>query len=164
MRDNYFHDDYLDKNTFSDELIAFLFSCHSNSIRKKILWERLKKRQNLSRSIYTQNIYRLKKRGIIDSGKDRYKLSQKGLAYYNNPYKIIKGKLNKKQKIILIFDIPEIQKRSREWIRRQIKSWDFKMIQKSVWIGYGPLPKEFKDRLKDLKIKECIKTYKVQLK
>ncbi len=164
MKDNYFHDDYLDKNTFSDELIAFLFSCHSNSIRKKILWERLRNRQNLSRSIYTQNIYRLKKRGIIKNEKDSYILSKKGIIYHSNPYKIIKNKPTKKQKILLIFDIPEVQKKSREWVRRQIKLWDFKMIQKSVWAGNGPLPKEFFDRLKILKIEKCVKTFKVQSK
>ena len=154
----------LEQNTFSDELIAFLFSCRSNSIRKKILWERLKDRRDISRSIYDQSIYRLKNKGLISVEKDLYKLSKKGLGHHQNPYKIIKEKPQKKHKIIIIFDIPESKRKTRDWLRRQIRDWDFKMIQKSVWVGYGSLPKEFNDRLKILKIKECIKIFNVQSK
>ncbi len=155
---------YLNETTFADELIAFLFSARSNSIRKSILWERVKKRQNLSRSTYYQNLYRLKKRGLIENKNDSFKLSEKGLSYYKNSHKLIRIKLNKKNRIILIFDIPENQKKTREWLRRQIKSWDFTMIQKSVWSGFGPLPKEFDKRLKFLKIDKCVKIFKVQIK
>jgi DNA-binding transcriptional regulator PaaX len=92
---------------------------------------------------------------------DTYKLSKKGLIYYQNPYKSIREKLEKKNKIIIIFDIPENKKRVRDWIRRQIKFWDFEMIQKSVWMGYGPLPKEFSRRLKILKCENGVKIFNV---
>ena len=155
---------YLNETTFTDELIAFLLSCRSNSIRKSILWERVSKRRNISKSVYNQNLYRLKERGLIVADEDLYKLSKKGVTYYRNPYKLIKEKLVKKNKIIIIFDIPENKKRVREWIRKQIKFWDFKMIQKSVWIGYGPLPKEFSRTLKVLKCEDGVKIFNVQSK
>ena len=63
---------------------------------------------------------------------------------------------------MIIFDIPENQRKVRTWIRNQIKDWDFEMIQKSVWIGYGPLPKEFTERLKNLGVNDGVKIFNLQ--
>lgn len=152
MIDNY-------KNTISEELIAIIFSSRSTSIRKKILWEFIQKRKGISKQVYNQNIYRLNKKGFIYSKGEDYILSEKGVFYYKNPYKYIREKINKKNKIILIFDIPENKRKVRWWIRNQIKFWDFKMIQKSVWVGYGPLPSEFMNRLKLLEVDKCVKIF-----
>lgn len=155
---------YGQKNTFSDELIAFIFSCRSTSIRRSILWERYKKRRDISYSVYTQNIYRLRKRGLITERNGLYKLSDKGISYRKNPYSLINEKFKSENKILMIFDIPENKKRTREWVRRQIKNWNFKMIQKSVWVGKGPLPEEFKKRLKILGVEEGVKIFKIKSK
>jgi len=155
---------YLDETTFTDELVAFLFSCRSNSIRKRILWERVKRRNKISNKTYHQNIYRLKKRGILEDKNDIFLLSKKGIALYNNPYRKIKTKPLKTQKIFIIFDIPEKKKKVREWIRAQIKNWGFEMIQKSVWISFGPLPKEFEEKLKILGVNDGVKIYNLQKK
>lgn len=155
---------YLDETTFTNKLVAFLFSCRSNSIRKRILWERVKRRSKISNKTYHQNIYRLKKRGILEDKNDIFLLSKKGIALYNNPYRKIKTKPLKTRKIFIIFDIPEKKKKVREWIRTQIKNWDFGMIQKSVWIGFGPLPKEFEERLKILGVNDGVKIYNLQKK
>lgn len=155
---------YLDETTFTDQLIAFLLSCKSNSIRKSILWERVKKRRNISNNIFYQNMYRLRKKGYILSKDEKYQLSNKGKSFYMNTCRKIYIKNKKYKKIIIIFDIPERNKKVREWIRRQIKFWDFKMIQKSVWIGYGPLPDEFKNRLKILKVDGGVKILDVEKK
>lgn len=155
---------YLNETTFTDELIAFLLSCRSNTIRKSILWERVSKRRKVSRLVYNQNLYRLRERGFLEQEGEIYRLSDKGRNYYINPYKKIREKPSKNKKIIIIFDIPEKNKRAREWIRGQIKLWDFEMIQKSVWVGYGPFPEEFKKRLKFLKIDDGVKVFNVQSK
>lgn len=156
--------DYLEETTFSDQLIAFLFSCRSTSIRREILWNRVKKRRRISKAVFYQSIYRLKKRGFIEGVDECYKLSNKGKIYYSNPYNKIKEKIKKDRKIILMFDIPDKNKRAREWIRRQLKFWNFKMEQESVWIGYGPLPEEFKKRLIELKVDNGVKIFNVQNK
>ena len=153
-----------DETTFSDELIAFLFSCRSNSIRKKILWELVQKRRKISNNVYNQNMYRLKKRGIIQDKNNMFCLSDKGKTLYNNPYIKMRKKPTKTNKIFIIFDIPEKKKKVREWLRNQIKDWDFEMVQKSVWLGYGPLPEEFLERLKILKVNDGVKIYNLQKK
>lgn len=152
------------KTTFTDELIAFLLSCNSNSIRKKILWERIQKKRKSSQNVYYQNINRLKKRGILEDDNKTIYLSQKGKTFFQNSCKMIKNKPLKNNKVLIIFDIPETKRKVRTWIRNQIKEWDFKMIQKSVWIGYGPLPKEFTERLKYLKVSDGVKVYNLRKK
>ena len=133
-------------------------------MRKQILYELVQKRIKREKSVYNQNIYRLKKKGfIIQNGMD-LSLSPKGIFYYKNPYKHIKEKFEKKNKIIFIFDIPENKRKVREWVRNQIKFWDFEMIQKSVWVGYGPLPLDFINRLKLLEVDKCVKVFNVQSK
>lgn len=152
------------ETTFADELIAFLLSCRSNSIRKKILWERVQKRRKISQSVYYQSIYRLKRRGILEDKNNIFSLSQKGKISFQDPYRKVKDEPSKSNKILIIFDIPETKRKVRTWIRNQIKEWDFEMVQKSVWIGYGPLPKEFTERLKFLKVNEGVKVYNLRKK
>lgn len=152
------------KSTFSEELIAYLFSCRSHRMRKQILYELMQKRFKKERSIYRQNIYRLKKNGFLIQKEDTLSLSQKGIKHFTNKYRHIKEKIEKKNKIIFIFDIPENKRKVREWIRNQIKFWDFEMIQKSVWVGYGPFPADFMNRLKLLEVDKCVKTFNVQSK
>ena len=151
-------------NTISDEIIAFLFSYRSTSIRRKILWEHVKERNNISRRVYNQNIYRLKKKRFIHSNNDDFIISDKGVAYYKNPYRQIKRSFDKKTRVILIFDIPESKRNVRNWIRNQIKFWDFEMIQKSVWVGHGPLPPEFSNRLKLLEVEKCVRVFNIKSK
>lgn len=68
----------------------------------------------------------------------------------------------KTEKVLISFDVPEKKKKTRDWLRNQIKYWDFKMIQKSLWLGYGPLPKEFTDRLRQLGIYENVQIFRIK--
>ncbi len=43
-----------------------------------------------------------------------------------------------------------------------LKKFGYIMIQKSVWVGPSPLPKEFKDYMKEIKLDKCIKTFKLE--
>jgi CRISPR/Cas system-associated endoribonuclease Cas2 len=64
----------------------------------------------------------------------------------------------------VLFDIPEKRRKIRNWLRDQLKEWDFELVQKSVWIGKGPLPKEFNERLGFFGVKEGIKVYPIHKK
>ena len=63
--------------------------------------------------------------------------------------------------LLLIYDIPEGRKKERDWFRRQLKNFDFIMIQKSVWVGPSPLPKDFLDYLKRIGLQKEFKTFKL---
>lgn len=49
---------------------------------------------------------------------------------------------------IIIFDIPEDERRKRDWLRSALKNLKFSMLQKSVWAGKRKLPPRFLDDLK----------------
>lgn len=63
--------------------------------------------------------------------------------------------------IIITFDIPEEQKRKREWLREVLKRLGLKMVQKSVWIGTGRVPKQFLGDLEELNLLECVEIFEV---
>lgn len=43
---------------------------------------------------------------------------------------------------IVIFDIPERERDKRALVRVELRALEFKLLQKSVWVGTGPLPKK----------------------
>lgn len=63
--------------------------------------------------------------------------------------------------LIVMYDIPEGRKKERDWFRRQLRNFDFVMIQRSVWVGPSPLPKEFLAYLKEINIGDNFKTFKL---
>lgn len=63
--------------------------------------------------------------------------------------------------LLVMYDIPESKKAEREWFRWHLKKFSYVMIQKSVWVGPFPLPKEFLDYVDKIKLKNTIKTFKL---
>ena len=148
--------------TIADEIISHLLCGKSMYRQKKILWERVRNRKKLSKQSFNQNIYRLSKRGYIESKNDGYVLSALGKRIYKNPHSFIYVKPKKDKKVLVIFDVPENKRKTRRWLRDQLKWWNFKMVQKSVWLGDGPLPVDFKKRLKDLGIDKSVLIFAIK--
>jgi CRISPR-associated endonuclease Cas2 len=63
--------------------------------------------------------------------------------------------------LIVMYDIPEAKKKERDWFRRHLKKFGYIMIQRSVWVGPSPLPKEFLEYLKEIKIGNNFKSFKL---
>ncbi|OGI57438.1 CRISPR-associated endonuclease Cas2 [Candidatus Nomurabacteria bacterium RIFCSPHIGHO2_02_FULL_37_13] len=63
--------------------------------------------------------------------------------------------------LILMYDVTEEKKKERDWFRRQLKNFDYIMIQRSIWVGPSPLPKEFLDYVKAIGLSEHLKTFKL---
>jgi CRISPR-associated endonuclease Cas2 len=111
-------------------------------------------------------LYQLNKNGYILKENSCIFLLPKGRKYVENkkvrfltfvsPYKKESPK-----NLLVMFDIPEVKKAEREWFRFHLRQFNYEMIQKSVWVGPAPLPKDFLDYLKDIKLRECIKIFKL---
>lgn len=151
-----------DEASFADFIISYLLSCRSSKIQKKILYELVQKRRILSKQIFNNNLYRLKKKGVLDFD------SEKNIVFNINNLKQhilftkIKARPTRETRVMVLFDIPEKKRKIRNWLRVQLKMWDFEMIQQSVWLGSGPLPKEFSTRLYDLGVGECVKVFPIR--
>lgn len=123
---------------------------------------------NVSRNAFDVTFSRMRKDGLVDVDMEKgWYLTPAGRVYakkkfdslqqFNNPFK------NKTvdRNLLVMFDIPENKKGEREWFRWHLKKFKYIMIQKSAWVGPGPLPKEFLDYLKKIGLKDSIKTFKL---
>jgi len=63
--------------------------------------------------------------------------------------------------LIVMYDIPSNQKKERDWFRRHLKKFNYIMIQKSVWVGPSPLPKDFLEYVKSIGLERRLKTFKL---
>jgi DNA-binding transcriptional regulator PaaX len=62
----------------------------------------------------------------------------------------------------MIFDIPERERKKRDWIRSQLVSFGFEPLQKSVWSGGSPLPKNFIEDIEIMNLDHCIHIFSVR--
>ena len=97
---------------------------------------------------------------VGDKNKTRIRIQNRKRRSY---YLTFDSPFSKKdpKNLIVIYDIPESMKKERNWFRRQLKSFGYEMIQRSVWVGPSPLPKEFKIYVKMIGLKNKLKTFKL---
>ena len=99
----------------------------------------------------------LKKDGVIEkeASSHIWSITQKGKTMLNRLKKEHKNIFpptsyvpeNSSEMKIIIFDIPETERKKRDWLRRQFYRLGFTLLQKSVWIGKKKIPEQF---VKDL--------------
>lgn len=110
---------------------------------------------------------RLSKKGFVkNNGYGKWVLTPDGRKYFERENKILKQFISPFKKgdarnLLIMFDIPESRSKERYWLRTQLRKFNYKMIQKSAWVGPGPLPKEFILYLKELGLTQCIKQFKL---
>lgn len=109
---------------------------------------------------------RLYKNGYISKKDGNYFINKNGKKFLENKKQILKNfepiKNNNSKNLLLLYDIPENKKCERDWFRRTLIKFGFIMIQRSVWVGPSPLPKEFLDYVKSIGLKGSIKTFKLE--
>lgn len=65
---------------------------------------------------------------------------------------------------IVIFDVPERDRRKRDVLRLELVSSGFKQLQKSVWTGDRPVTKDFITLLDDLRLHDNVHIFTIQRK
>lgn len=110
--------------------------------------------------------YSLVKEGFISTEDKNLILTSKGKNYLKN--KVLYENLftssykeNSPKDLLVMYDIPEDKKPEREWFRRHLIKFGYIMIQRSVWVGPSPLPKDFMDYVKKIGLKDNLKTFKL---
>ncbi len=96
---------------------------------------------------------------LTKKGKDKLMLLKRQKREKPPNYSYIKEKGDKF--IIVMFDIPEKERRKRAWLRSALNNLDFKMIQKSVWMGKTKIPKIFLEDLFELKLVDFIEIFEI---
>lgn len=110
----------------------------------------------------------LKNKGFIKEINGEYFITFKGECFLKKKERVVLKNFepistNKDPKDLLLFyDIPEDKKSERDWFRRELVKFHFVMIQRSVWVGPSPLPKDFLNYLKEIELTNSIKTFKLE--
>ena len=106
-----------------------------------------------SKPTFSSLLHRLKKEGLVNkTGKgvnSKWSLTQIGenkLKYYENLIAPLKPDGVPR---LVMYDIPESDRRKRDWIRSELVASGYNQLQKSVWLGYSPLPENFVRSVKD---------------
>ncbi len=63
--------------------------------------------------------------------------------------------------VIVTFDVPEKERRKRDWLRNSLAHLGLQMIQKSVWVGKIKLPRQFLDDIQALHLVQCVEIFEV---
>ena len=149
-----------------DLLIATLLSNRNIKTFRSILKKR--EFERFGKESVAVSLSRLHKKGYLKRTEDGWSLTQKGILRNKKTYLISyissHFKENSPVNTIISFDIPGPYRSTRDWLRNQIKIFNYKMLQQSLWIGPGPLPSIFLKRLEELKIRKNIKIFSIKKK
>lgn len=163
-------------NETIDAAAAFLAAGYGASA-KKLDYELSKRREARSEREECQKfyklLYKLEKDGLIKKTKRKkpiiLRLTLKGEKILQLLSKKKSATLpdisyeisNADKLIIVVFDIPESEKRKREWLRSALKNMKFRFIQKSVWIGKVKIPEAFLFDLGKLNLIDFVEIFEI---
>lgn len=118
-------------------------------------------------------IYYLKSDGIISEtitdDKKWYRMAEKGkrklaalLTSRDTSIPLsLYPKINNSTFTIITFDIPEKEKKKREWFRTVLLRLGYKTIQRSVLLGKTKIPQSLLDDLRELKMIEYVEIFEI---
>ena len=165
------------------EIICTTYPVTIPRVQKKML-ERSGKRKIYFENLYWESkekekfrklLYKLKQQGLIYEKKDkRLSLTEKG----KNKLKLLKikfglTKTNNQLKnqnepnnsdedlLIIIYDIPEYERKKRNFLRNILTLNKFQFLQKSVWVKKGKVSDEFINFLKEIGVLDYSHLFKI---
>lgn len=100
---------------------------------------------------------------VISSIGKQYLEERSPIPYWFKIYRVVVNP-DKNALILIVFDVPEIERIKRDWLRYQLDILGFRMLQQSVWWGNNLLPKNFIQDLEKYKILPYIHIFKVDKK
>ncbi len=101
-----------------------------------------------------QSLWRLRKAGFVEKKGNNFLFTKKGKViadYILKRKEIVDKKWDGKYRLV-IFDIPEKNKKIRDWLRQELYFIGYKKLQESVLAGKHPLPADLIDDIKKNKI------------
>lgn len=114
-----------------------------------------------------KSLNRLRVKGFIKNDYGKYSITKKGREYFKNMRgKVLRNfksdlKKSDPKNLLIMFDVPESKKAERNWFRKHLIKFNYFMVQKSVWVGPSPLPKEFVAYVKEIGLQSSVKSFKM---
>ena len=133
--------------------------------------EKESKKKFISEQAFRSALSRLKKQGIVESaGWGLWRMTAKGKTLVKNnaekrkAYERTRMASQEKKDTIVIFDVPELRRTLRDYLRSELVALGYEQLQKSVWIGGGPLPEAFMGFVKEKKLTETMHIFTIAKK
>lgn len=123
-------------------------------------------RAKYPKSTFSNEVSRLKRENFIKKDGEYLRITKKGQEYIKRRQSSFSTfdfsfPKDSPKNLLVMYDIPEGKKAEREWFRFHLKKFGYEMIQRSVWVGPSPLPEDFLNYLKEIKLKNYVKTFKL---
>ncbi|OGF64346.1 hypothetical protein A2661_02435 [Candidatus Giovannonibacteria bacterium RIFCSPHIGHO2_01_FULL_45_24] len=137
--------------------IATLDSFFPKKYPQARLWRQLLSLDSdyqFKRQTFSVILTRLQKQGLVERKNNKWGITNFGKKFIKNMKTADVFDLPQKDGILrlVIFDVPERERRRRDWLRLELIACDFKLLQKSVWMGERPLPQEFLENLEEMNL------------
>lgn len=125
--------------------------------------------ENKERQLFYNLLWKLQKQGLVEKRKRSWFITKKGeerealilgrwkIELPSRKYESEKSNALK----LVIFDVPERERRKRFWLRSALLRMDFERLQKSVWIGKVKIPEEFLEDLRRLNLLPYIEIFAI---
>ena len=98
---------------------------------------------------------------FFDEKKDLSRRGKKQIKGFHHYSFVSELEKTAPKNLVVMYDIPSDKKKEREWFRRHLRKFNFEMIQKSVWVGPSPLPRDFLDYVKSIGLGNKLKAFKL---
>ena len=153
--------------SLAGDILTALDEGHANFVHLRGEIRRLNKASGfgaeISNNSLSVTLSRLKKRGLVKNENGIWNITARGLNRLRiKPPHSLKLANSRPKNMIVVFDIPEVKKAARVWLRTELAALGFTMLQKSVWFGPAPLPPKLIKTLQDLGILNCLKFFKAE--
>ncbi len=135
-------------------------------IRKR---EKSAARNELQETAFRTVLSRLKKQGLVENpSRGIWRATKQAIGLHNTAetkkaaYARFVAENGKKRNTIVIFDVPEKKYWIRSLLRTELIMLEYELLQKSVWIGGGPLPEEFIAYLKEKELLSAVHIFTIE--
>ncbi len=136
-----------------------------------LLVKRLKNREKrvMNERSFRVMLSRLKKDGLVESGGwGLWRLTKKGRDLARgaedraDSYFRARTLSQERKNTIVIFDVPESRRKLRDYLRAELMMLGYEQLQKSVWIGGGPLPGAFMDFVREKNLMNTMHIFTIE--
>ena len=130
------------------------------SFKPNQFFNELEKISGYKRKTLEESFRRARKQGLVEMEARTARLTvlgQKTVAPY------VAKKFKDDGKMMIVFDVPETKASERAQLRWLLHKWQFKQVQKSVWITNYDHTKTVKEAVKELGLGGCVRLYECSL-
>lgn len=126
------------------------------SYKPSLFFQELEKVSNYKQATLRAAYARAEQQGLIKQHENVIKITQKG---HRKITPFVATELDGRAYLMVIFDIPEDEVDTRRNFRRVLKEWQFRQVQKSVWITGKDMRDDLVEVIKEMELTDFVQIY-----